>query len=421
MEKTVSSPYWTGITLFSIGQRGTDRKTRRHHLMHDAMYSSVRRVAFKGQVFSAPMHWSDLLEQLDKIEKDEVRIELPVLGEALLSRVRLSITSGLVDLNKHIKQATVRRDVVVQLIRMHRDAGHPDYQGIDMKRVEQRSRELAPTTDPTIPSGLLDVLDTDSDEALDDVVDKAATPAVRIWNEADLQLEMERARPQLLLTQRDSDAQKNVEASRSNALSTISEIQLQTGSDLIDQFHTSYVPRVFNMSLPWCVGGPDFPRQKRWRRCFHDAPEVTLDMFTEMMANRVEANIRWDWDLNPALWSLSFASKVNLGVSMSIKRCLRRSDESEQTSAINIGAATARIFQLLRNGDYLDGAGRRCKVSGDVSKITQIIGLTPTEKCCCETTTLCLVGCQARAKSDALLIIFCSVHGSSMGLLHSLP
>ena len=173
------------------------------------------------------MLWSDLLEQLDKIEKDEVRIELPVLGEALLSRVRLSITSGLVDLNKHIKQATVRRDVVVQLIRMHRDAGHPDYQGIDMKRVEQRSRELAPTTDPTIPSGLLDVLDTDSDEALDDVVDKAATPAVRIWNEADLQLEMERARPQLLLTQRDSDAQKNVEASRSNALSTISEIQLQ--------------------------------------------------------------------------------------------------------------------------------------------------------------------------------------------------
>ena len=51
MEKTVSSPYWTGITLFSIGQSGTDRKTRRHHLMHDAMYSSVRRVAFKGQVF----------------------------------------------------------------------------------------------------------------------------------------------------------------------------------------------------------------------------------------------------------------------------------------------------------------------------------------------------------------------------------
>ena len=113
---------------------------------------------------------------------------------------------------------------------------------------------------------------------------------------------------------------------------------------------------------------------------FTTHPKLLWTCFTEMMANRVEANIRWDWDLNPALWSLSFASKVNLGVSMSIKRCLRRSYESEQANERNIGEATARIFQLLRNGDYLDGAGRRCKVSGDVSKITQIIGLTPTEK-----------------------------------------
>ena len=180
----------------------------------------------------------------------------------------------------------------------------------------------------------MDILDEDSDENLDDDVDKAATPAARIWNEGDLQKEMERTRPQLLLTQRDSDASKNVEASRSNALSTISTVQLQTGSNLIDQFHTSYIPRVFNMSLPWCVGGPDFPRQKNWRRRCDDtidAPAVSLDMYTEMMSSRVEANIRWDWDLNPALWSLSFASKVNLGVSMSIKRCLRRSDETEDT------------------------------------------------------------------------------------------
>ena len=45
-----------------------------------------------------------------------------------------------------------------------------------------------------------------------------------------------------------------------------------------------------------------------------------------------------------------------------------------------IGEATARIFRLLRDGEYLDGAGRQCKVRGDVSKITQIIGLTATVK-----------------------------------------
>ena len=115
--------------------------------MHDAMYSSERRVAFKGQVFSAPMDWSELLDQFEKIDKNEARVELPVLGEALLSRVKLSITSGLVDLNKHMKQATVRRDIVVQLIRMYRDLGHPDYARVYMDRVEQRAKDLAPTND----------------------------------------------------------------------------------------------------------------------------------------------------------------------------------------------------------------------------------------------------------------------------------
>ena len=39
MEKTVSSPYWIGNTLFTIGRRGGERKGRRRHLRHDAMYS----------------------------------------------------------------------------------------------------------------------------------------------------------------------------------------------------------------------------------------------------------------------------------------------------------------------------------------------------------------------------------------------
>ena len=88
-----------------------------------------------------------------------------------------------------MKEATVRRDVVVQLIRMHKDAGHPDYQSVNMEHVQQRAKQLAPTDEPTIPSGLLSVLEEDSDEALDDDVDKAATLAVRIRNEEELEME----------------------------------------------------------------------------------------------------------------------------------------------------------------------------------------------------------------------------------------
>ena len=211
---------------------------------------------------------------------------------------------------------------------------------------------------------------------------------------------MDRVRPQLLVGQRDSDAQREVDLSRTQALasvagefsgdskgsevptsafSSLAELQIQTSSSLLSQFHSSYIPRVFNLSLPWCVGGPDFHGCKRWRRT-DDAPRLSLDKYTQMMAERVEANIRWDWDLNPSLWSLSFASKVNLGVSMSIKRCLRRAGEAENTSEQEIGEATANIYRLLQDGEYEDGTGKRCKVRGDVSKINQIIGLTANQR-----------------------------------------
>ena len=121
MEKTVATPYWTGMMLFSIDSRGGQRKK---HNMLQRVYGHEGRVSFKGQIFSAPMNWNDTLEQLRKMEANESHVSLPVQGAVLAARVRISISVGLVDLNRLIRQATVRRNIVVQLIRMHRDAGH---------------------------------------------------------------------------------------------------------------------------------------------------------------------------------------------------------------------------------------------------------------------------------------------------------
>ena len=49
MERTVATPYWTGMTLFTV----TSTQKRRH-IMHDPLYGGATRVAFRGQVFSAP-------------------------------------------------------------------------------------------------------------------------------------------------------------------------------------------------------------------------------------------------------------------------------------------------------------------------------------------------------------------------------
>ena len=87
-------------------------------------------------------------------------------------------------------------------------------------------------------------------------------------------------------------------SSRDNALSQFSTLSLQIGSQP-RQFESSYIPRVFCTTLPWCVGGPDFPRQARWRRRFDDAPDADLDTCTAMMAARCEYQIRADWYINP--------------------------------------------------------------------------------------------------------------------------
>ena len=101
---------------------------------------------------------------------------------------------------------------------------------------------------------------------------------------------------------------------------------------------------------------------------------MSLDLFTTMVASRCEYQIRTDWDLQPGLFSLAFASRVNMGQSMAIKRALRRG-AGEEESDESIRLAALRIYDLLHTGEYEDATGRRVPIRGDISKITKIIGL----------------------------------------------
>ena len=72
------------------------------------------------------MDWEGILEQLERSREEGSHIALPVQGAVLAARVRVAIAAGLVELNKLLRQATARRNVVEQLIRMRKEAGHPD-------------------------------------------------------------------------------------------------------------------------------------------------------------------------------------------------------------------------------------------------------------------------------------------------------
>ena len=164
-EKTVSTPFWTGMTLFSIDRTATHRR-QKHNLL-DTIYEGRGRVLFEGQLFSAPMGCPGILEQLERSAREEALVALPVQGAVLAARVRVTIAAGLVDLDKLLRQATVRRNVVEQLIRMRNHAGHPDYKNVDMQEVQRRTRQLATTDELEIPSGLVEFLNAEDEVAED--------------------------------------------------------------------------------------------------------------------------------------------------------------------------------------------------------------------------------------------------------------
>ena len=148
------------------------------------------------------------MEQIKEIEASPRIADLPVTGEILAKRVRVSVAAGLVDLNKILREVTVRFDVIVRLIQMHKDAGHADYAHVNMLRVRELAKSLNPSEEPTVPLGIAELLDGSEDEHLDDATDKAATPAERVNHEANLKRELARSRPLVLLARRDATRRK---------------------------------------------------------------------------------------------------------------------------------------------------------------------------------------------------------------------
>ena len=179
--------------------------------------------------------------------------------------------------------------------------------------VRTRARRLSvcfvfeATAETTIPPDILPLVDDESGTDVYAGVDKAATPAERPSNPQALSRDLDRARPLLLLPQRDSDANKEVMASRAHAWDQITQMTIARSSSLIKQFLSTYVPRVFHLALPYLVGGPDFPRQPRPRRCVdRDSPDLTLGAWNAMIASNCLSQLRWDWELVPEAWSPPF-------------------------------------------------------------------------------------------------------------------
>ena len=269
MEMTCASPFWTGMTMVTISRIPT-------HLTRHRLFQSSERVGFRGHVYNAPLQWRENMEQIEAIDKREARIALPHVGAVLASIVHVHVSGGLMELNRHLKEITVRRDAVVRLILMLRDSGHVDYRPLDEDSVRAQAAQLADVPDGSTPArtrGIDHLFPTDDDIVEDLVIDKAATPAEPPQSIGAPQRAL---RPGAMLLERDMDAGRHESGARASAFSRYANIDLKTGSKLLEQFESHYVPRVFPFTIPGCVGGPDVKGRPRHRRPLN-APQVPLD------------------------------------------------------------------------------------------------------------------------------------------------
>ena len=97
------------------------------------------------------------------------------------------------------------------------------------------------------------------------------------------------------------------------------------------------------------------------------------------MPARIEAQVRWDWELVPATYSLYFASEVNLSTSLAIKRLVQHGDGGP-TQTLNAGKAAMKIYETLWSGKYKTASGSELPIRGDLTKMSSAIDLSPEER-----------------------------------------
>ena len=133
------------------------------------------RMGARGNATSFPLPWEAVLQQLGGLEQTPV--DLPWVGRQLSDRVSILLkTRDEEDTPKafaqNIHQATVRRQVVIDLIQGAVNRKHRAYTSVAMERVRQNAQRLP---EHGVPPEIIHLIGHDND--LDKVqVQKAATP-----------------------------------------------------------------------------------------------------------------------------------------------------------------------------------------------------------------------------------------------------
>ena len=355
------------------------------HLMKNDMRGPEARVAARGSVTSFPMPAEEILLMLQKAIDNSAMVPMPHDGGVLSILVRLHL-SGKVDMKKYLKEFEIRAEVVVMLIRELISRGFPGYENYSIEEVTQRTEKLyGKCKSPKAGFVPLEVLKEVERAAKKtgpvqkEQWDKNATPAEPA-SEADPYI-FEKARRQFIVAERDGDIGKDENATTAAAFGEFSDLKIETGSEMIDQWKPEYLCSAMPFTLALPVGSHDISGKERWRRPKEAAPVRSLDL-VRGLPRRVEAQFRRHWNFMPMLWNLYFRENVNFGKQL-YARQRRAAGSSDPTSYEHDDddktRTASKIYKRLQ-GEYRDSSGVKRQVGGDTTKLFFADGTTEEER-----------------------------------------
>lgn len=175
MEMICASVCITSMICFTL-----EKKYRNVQSMDEDVHANAHRMAARGNATSFPLPWEDLMVQLrdsqERLNSDQ-SVSLPRVGVELANVVSILLKSAGSDSDgkasaKLIHQATVRRQIVVDLIFELKRRGHGAYVNIDMGKVKEKAKHLS---ENDVPAEIIRLLPLD--EAHDSLQpNKNATP-----------------------------------------------------------------------------------------------------------------------------------------------------------------------------------------------------------------------------------------------------
>ena len=276
IEAAAVCPAWTTMICFYLEED-------RGHLMNEEQFGTKHRVGVRGNVFSLPMPWADIMSSL-MLAVEGNTLTLPHPPHMLAHMVKLHLKSNLLEVTRHMKEIRVRTHVLLRLGYDLIEAMHPAFVKrsnagavlrADMQRIKLAYEGMVRKQYPEPEN-----LDDRERGVLPDLVWRVVQDSVQAKQKESPLFEknatpppgtmptdsvFDAAQPQMVVMERDTAAGTNTEELGQAALTKHAEVQVQTGNQFINQFKPGYLQQAFPFDLYNSIGEIDYNSETRLR------------------------------------------------------------------------------------------------------------------------------------------------------------